>query len=106
MSKLLIPTLFALCVGVAHAQSGTVVTTDEKGKVESVSQTNAEKAADAFCLKQTGSHLKTITDKRGSGIECVNAPGHVWTRDDLDRTGALTTADALRQLDPSIRIHH
>jgi hypothetical protein len=30
--------------------------------------------------------------------------GHVWTSDDLKRTGARNVADALRVLDPSITI--
>jgi hypothetical protein len=32
--------------------------------------------------------------------------GHTWTREDLERTGATTVADALRELDPSVTIVH
>ncbi len=106
MNKILIPVLFAFCVGSAFAQSGTVTTTDEKGKVEASTavQTAAEKSADSFCLRETGSHLHAITNEHSKrAVECVGAPGRAYTREDIERTGATTTADALRRLDPSIR---
>jgi hypothetical protein len=34
--------------------------------------------------------------------ECANAAGRVYSKDQLDQTGALTTAEALRRLDPSL----
>ncbi|SFF31753.1 iron complex outermembrane recepter protein [Fontimonas thermophila] len=50
------------------------------------------------CLLETGSRIpRTATDP------CVAAPGQVYTREDLDRTGATTTAEALRKLSPLIR---
>jgi len=30
--------------------------------------------------------------------------GHTWTRDNIERTGAPTTADALRLLDPTLTV--
>lgn len=35
--------------------------------------------------------------------ECANGAGRVFTKDDLDRTGAIDPLEALRRLDPSIR---
>jgi hypothetical protein len=32
------------------------------------------------------------------------ASGHTWTRNDISRTGAPTTAEALRLLDPTVTI--
>jgi hypothetical protein len=84
VNRILISVLLALGVGSAFAQPGTVTTTDEKGKVESTSaaQTAAEKSADSFCLRETGSHLRAIKkDHSEHAVEC---------------------ADALRHLDPSI----
>jgi hypothetical protein len=40
-----------------------------------------------------------ITLKEG---ECAAVAGRVYTQDDLQRTGAIDTAQALRMLDPSI----
>jgi len=108
MNKILFPAFLALCIGSAFAQSATVTTTDEKGKVEAVTpakQAAAEKSADAFCLRETGSHLRAIrNDHSEHAVECVAAPGHAYTREDIERTGAITTSEALRQLDPSVRI--
>jgi hypothetical protein len=33
--------------------------------------------------------------------ECANAPGRVYTQEEIQRTGAIDTARALRMLDPS-----
>jgi hypothetical protein len=34
--------------------------------------------------------------------ECANVPGRVYSKDDLDRTGATTVSEALRMLDPAM----
>jgi hypothetical protein len=34
--------------------------------------------------------------------QCANVPGRSFSKDELDRTGAPTTAEALRMLDPSL----
>ena len=47
------------------------------------------------CIKDTGSRIKP---KEG---EC-RGPGRTYSREDLDRTGAFDTAEALRKLDPSL----
>ena len=60
-----------------------------------------ESAADAHdptCLTQTGSRI----DK---GTMCAGH-GRSYSNDDIDRTGAITAARALRLLDPSITIQH
>ena len=107
MNKILFPALLTFCIGSAFAQSGSVTTTDEKGEVQAVTpaQATAEKSADAFCLRETGSHLRTIRNDQHA-VECVAAPGRAYTREDIERTGAFTTAEALRRLDPAIRVHH
>jgi len=109
MNKILLPVLLAFCTAGAFAQSGTVTTTDDKGKVEAttVVQTPDEKSADAFCLRETGSHLlKVKNDRNGGTVECAIAPGRAYTREEIDRTGATTVGGALRDLDPSIQIRH
>ncbi len=105
MNKLLFPLLIATCVGSAFAQSATVTTIDDKGKTEAtvVAETPAQKSADHYCLHETGSHLRSTTHAKGDkATDCATVVGHAYTREDIERTGATTTADALRHLDPSI----
>lgn len=72
---------------------------------------DAEPEIDRNCLQQTGSRIVSrynakrsarATDKPAKGKRCVAAFGRVYSREDLDRTGEIDIADALRKLDPSI----
>lgn len=56
--------------------------------------------ADRNCLKQTGSHLAPVADRKGR--TCVNASGRAYDRKAIDRTGATDLKDALRKLDPAV----
>lgn len=58
----------------------------------------AKAAEPQNCLQATGSHIKRSEDR-----PCLAGPGEVYTRDDIDRTGATTTAEALRRLSPTVR---
>jgi hypothetical protein len=99
VNRILISMLLTLIAGCASAQPNAVATTDEKDRVEA----DATAAADRFCLRETGSHLHAIVrDQNERAVQCANAPGRAYTREDLERTGSSTTADALRHLDPSI----
>lgn len=51
------------------------------------------------CLRETGTRIRL----RGERRACAPYSGRVWTRDDLDRTGEVDIASALRRLDVSIR---
>jgi hypothetical protein len=53
---------------------------------------------DPNCLADTGSTIPSRSGCRGHG--------RTYTSDDIDRTGRLTAAEALGQLDPSITVHH
>lgn len=53
------------------------------------------------CLLETGTHLTGDAARR----RCLAEPGEVYTHADLESTGAATTAEALRQLDPRISIN-
>lgn len=103
MNKLLIGAMLLLCMDVACGQSVTVATGNDKAAV-GVSA-DEQKAADAFCLRETGTHLRAITAKprHQRAVECAGAPGRSYSREDIQRSGAMNTADALRLLDPSIR---
>jgi hypothetical protein len=50
------------------------------------------------CLTQTGSRLAA------DNADC-SAFGRSYSREDIDRTGSVTAAEALRLLDPSITVH-
>ncbi len=53
----------------------------------------AAKAEEAVnCLQQTGSRLQRDKDQ-----PCISAPGQVITRDQIERTGAVTVSDAIRR---------
>lgn len=66
----------------------------------------AERAPDSepaglerHCLRETGTRIRV----RGERRTCAPYSGRVWTRDELDRTGEVDLASALRRLDVSIR---
>lgn len=67
-------------------------------------------ATHPYCLQTTGTRIpaklrQVDVDKDGKPdrVDCVAANGRVYTRRDLDTTGAVDLADALRRLDPAIR---
>lgn len=58
-----------------------------------------------FCLRETGSRIP-VASRVGSSRErrdCMGANGRVYTREDIEQTGSVDLAEALRRLDPSIR---
>lgn len=77
------------------AASGTTAANAEQAK--------SDKDEDRACLRHTGSHLVSHGRRGKAGRDCAIASGRVYTREDLDRTGSVDLADALRRLDPAIR---
>lgn len=63
-------------------------------------QAARNEVTDRNCLKETGSRLAPRPDNKGR--KCVNASGRAYSREDLDRTGAIDLSDALRRLDPAV----
>lgn len=59
-----------------------------------------EELDDRNCLRYTGTHLRRTADK---DRKCVGAPGRSYSKQGIDRTGAIDLADALRRLDTSVR---
>lgn len=69
---------------------------EDSANAVAASETDTRTARlDRFCPDATASRIKR---QRGS----CSSPGRVYTRDDLDRTGATTAGEALSKLDPSI----
>ncbi|HEY0974305.1 MAG TPA: hypothetical protein VGE57_07410 [Solimonas sp.] len=50
------------------------------------------------CLTETGSRIARSPEQ-----PCIAAPGQVLTREELDRSGAIDTADAIRRQVPAVR---
>lgn len=65
---------------------------------------NKNRLADRNCLRDTGSRIRARDPATGKR-SCVAGPGTAYNKDDLDRTGQVDLARALRQLDPSISGH-
>ena len=107
--SLIAAALCGLCFA-ANAQTVSI-SADAGDRTDSQMQRDNAREDDRFCLRETGSRItrhgprRTARDSgvRDSGArECVSAHGRTYTRDDLDRTGAIDIADALRRLDTSI----
>lgn len=65
----------------------TIVVRDDGG---------TRQAPDTGCIRESGTRLRK-RDKKG----CTGAPGQSYDRDQIDRTGAIDTGDAIRKLSPS-----
>jgi hypothetical protein len=106
MKHLMITLLGALVVaGAAQAAQpqGTQVQATAQATA-SVPQDEARKpdANDRYCLRHTGTRIAMRTDRRKPRA-CTNAAfGRGYSREDLDRTGEIDIAAALRKLDPAI----
>ncbi|MCY7354978.1 MAG: hypothetical protein LH470_07885 [Lysobacter sp.] len=108
----LIASMFTVATFSASAQSAVTPVTPAMADADAQAQTSAAGNADAdvrdvadmtaevdrFC-PYTGSRI-VAQDK--SGKRCSTF-GRVYTHDDIQRTGAVDLADALRKLDPAIR---
>lgn len=67
---------------------------------------------DTRCLRHTGSRIGVVESRRAArqarAGQSVEPPcnhrlaGRAYQREDLERTGAIDLADALRRLDPSV----
>jgi outer membrane cobalamin receptor len=86
--------LFALLLASGFARAEVATATASESSAVSTSKLTTRE-----CLQSTGSHLPRSADQ-----PCIEAPGEVHTREDIERTGAVTVGDALRRLSPSVRV--
>lgn len=74
----------------------------------------AEPVAELGCLRYTGSRISAVESRRMARAErrqgvdgqppCNRLlPGRAYTREDIERTGSIDLAEALRRLDPAVR---
>lgn len=83
--------LLALTLNAVAAEPATVAE-------EPAAATEAAGTAKTNCLQETGSRIPTSAER-----PCVSAPGQVVTREQIERSGATTTAEALRKASPAVR---
>ncbi len=108
MTRILLAVLLTAFAGAAAAQTVTVA--KESGETETVQAAEVEAPAREplrTCMRNTGSRIVAAqnlrAEKEGKPQRCANGFGRVYTSDDLDRSGHINLADALRSLDTSIR---
>jgi hypothetical protein len=111
MKRLLLASLTAVLAFAASAQS--VGTTTQPTVQDDVhSDVATRDVRDHNCLRETGSLITTAQNQRALrraraqhdatvDVRCASF-GRAYTHDELQRSGAIDLADALRQLDPAI----
>lgn len=60
-------------------------------------RTEAVTAEKTNCLQHTGSRIQTNEER-----PCIAGPGQVITREQIERTGSATVADAIRRSSASV----
>lgn len=110
MNKLILATAFALTGAAAFAVPAFAQSADSTQPATATAQaaTNGQQAGQQkrpvppldsrMCIRNTGSH---IPPPKG---QCLPVVGNSYNRQDLQRTGANDIGQALRMLDPSIRV--
>lgn len=83
------------------AQPPTAAPSDAVANDAQAAQQGRQDLRAAECLTQTGTRIRTRDAKTGK-VAC-QGPGRSYSRDELERTGQVDMADALRRIDPSIR---
>jgi hypothetical protein len=98
MTRLLLASALLAFAGAASAQSF-----EADSKVQAEAKADAE--VERYCIKETGTRIKQAAraESDKSRRDCVAGGGRVYTRSDIETTGRVDLADALRALDPSIR---
>lgn len=100
-SRILVVAIAALLPSLSLAQSVTAGT--PATPATSAVERDADPAnGDNRCLRETGSRIRTRDRSVRGRCAGASAAGRAYTRDDLDRTGEINIAEALRRLDTSI----
>jgi outer membrane cobalamin receptor len=89
MRKLILMSAAFLFAAGAHAAEPATSDNTEQKAVEDTQP---------HCLQHTGSRIKPSEDR-----PCINAPGQVISRERIEQTGAIDTAEALRRITPIVR---
>lgn len=78
------------------AQPAAQADTRADATADAQAQPAKKKLSDARCLRQTGSRIQSKSKQ-----DCA-AYGRSYSRDDLNGTGEVDVASALRRLDPAV----
>jgi hypothetical protein len=104
MKRLMIPGLFA--IGVLALPAFAAPQQKAEPPAVPAAHSDAERMAERFCVRDTGSRIVSRQKKAENAEDfnkrCLAFNGRVYTREDIDRTGEVDLADALRKLDPAI----
>jgi hypothetical protein len=88
-----------LILGVIVAVAAFGCASTQKSPADSrAANLNSAKSPDVSCVVDTASRIKRPADK-----PCSATPGTSYTHQELEDTGRLDAADALKQLDPRIQ---
>jgi hypothetical protein len=113
MKRLLLASLLAGFAFAATAQSTVGVATQPTTQPDAAhSSPTARDVRDHTCLSHTGSLITSAQNRQAVrrardqhaatvDVKCADF-GRAYTRDDIERTGAIDLADALRRLDPAV----
>lgn len=104
MKRLTLTLLLGLSAFAVQAQ--TAPPAEEAASVAASEETTvitpadtAKPVRDNGCVRETGTKLK-----RRDANGCVGVPGQSYSRADIDATGAIDTADAVRKLSPRANV--
>ncbi len=102
MNRFAIALVLGFAAASAQAQTEPAPTPEPAAPEDTIVVRNDGQARDALdtgCVRDSGTLLRK-RDKKG----CTGAPGQSYSREQIDRTGAIDTGDALRKLSPSVRL--
>lgn len=99
MKRLLLTALLAGVVPAALVQAAPAE--PAAAPATEVADATKEPLSERYCLRETGSRIVAHRNAKGQK-RCNGLPGRAYTREDLDRTGQVNIADALRMLDPAV----
>jgi hypothetical protein len=107
MRQIALTALLALaCAGGAQAQTPATAPAATPAPAVQTPAVEGPQVANT-CLQSTGSRITEAQNRRavreGRAARCANAPGRSYSAEDLQRTGQVSLADALRSLDTSVR---
>ena len=84
---------------VAVAAFGCATSPSQKSSADThADKKSLQATANETCVRDTGTRIKRPDDRLCNGL-----PGSTYTEEQIENTGRLDTADALRQLDPRIQ---
>lgn len=101
VKRLLVAGVLGTAMFAVSAQPPAQTDVDARADAQLQAEAALQDDADRNCMRYTGTRIQTRA-MREKGKDCFVSNGRVYSRVDLERTGELDIADALRRLDTSI----